>query len=65
MTPSSLVIVTDRGSLKAYRVDETPTRGPHLQLVQAFAVTDAHGRLIDKVIWRAGFPSPTAATAGT
>ena len=49
MTPSSLVIVTDRGSLKAYRVNETPTRGPSLQLVQAFNMTDAHGRLIDKV----------------
>src|SRR6184192_2556261 len=49
MTPSSLVIVTDRGSLKAYRVNETPTRGPSLQLVQAFDITDAHGRLVDKV----------------
>ena len=49
MIPSSLVIVTDRGSLKAYRVNETPTRGPSLQLVQAFNMTDAHGRFIDKV----------------
>src|SRR6476646_12212181 len=49
MTPSSLVIVTDRGSLKAYRVNETPTRGPSLQLVQAFNITDAHRRLVDKV----------------
>ncbi len=57
MTPSSLVIVTDRGSLKAYRVDETPTRGPHLRLVQAFDTTDAHGRLHDKVTDTAGrFP---------
>jgi hypothetical protein len=57
MTPSSLVIVIDRGSLKAYRVEETPTRGPHLQLVQAFDVTDAHGRLSDKVTDMAGrFP---------
>jgi Protein required for attachment to host cells len=57
MTPSSLVIVTDRGSLKAYRVNETPTRGPSLQLVQAFNMTDAHGRLIDKVSDLAGrFP---------
>ncbi|HXO93454.1 MAG TPA: hypothetical protein VN825_04930, partial [Candidatus Acidoferrum sp.] len=57
MTPSSLVIVTDRGSLKAYRVTETPTRGPSLQLVQAFNMTDAHGRLIDKVSDFAGrFP---------
>jgi hypothetical protein len=57
MTPSSLVIVTDRGSLKAYRVDETPTRGPSLQLVQAFDITDAHGKLGDKVTDLAGrFP---------
>src|SRR4029078_112728 len=54
MTPSSLVLVTDRGSLKAYRVNETPTRGPSLQLVQAFNITDAHGRLVDKVSDLAG-----------
>src|SRR5207245_4296247 len=57
MTPTSLVIVTDRGSLKAYRVAETPTRGPSLQLVQAFNITDAHGRLVDKLSDVAGrFP---------
>jgi hypothetical protein len=57
MTPTSLVIVVDRGSLKAYRVNETPTRGPSLHLVQAFNITDAHGRLLDKVTDQAGrFP---------
>ena len=57
MTPTSLVIVTDRGSLKAYRVDETPTRGPSLRLIQAFDITEAHNRLIDKVTDMAGrFP---------
>lgn len=40
MTATSLIIVADRGSLRAYRVHETPTRGPHLELVQAFEVTD-------------------------
>jgi hypothetical protein len=40
MTASSLIVVADRGSLRAYRVEETPTRGPHLKLVQAFEVTD-------------------------
>ena len=54
MTPSSLVIVTDRGGLKAYQMNQTPTRGPSLQLVQAFNITDAHGRLIDKVSDQAG-----------
>ena len=64
MTPSSLVIVTDRGSLKAYRVTETPTRGPSLQLVQAFNITDAHGRLIDKLSDLAGrFPVTDGAGA--
>jgi hypothetical protein len=57
MTPASLVIVADRGSLKAYRVDETPTRGPSLHLVQAFDLPDAHGKLIDKLTDLAGrFP---------
>ena len=54
MTPSSLIIVTDRGSLKAYKVNETPTRGPSLQLVQAFNITGAHGKLADKVTDLAG-----------
>lgn len=57
MIPSALVIVVDRGSLKAYKVNETPTRGPSLQLIQAFDVTDAHGKLLDKVTDQAGrFP---------
>jgi Protein required for attachment to host cells len=40
--------------LKAYRVNETLTRGPSLKLVQAFDVTDAHGKLVDKVTDLAG-----------
>jgi hypothetical protein len=40
MTASSLIVLADRGSLRAYRVEETPTRGLHLELVQAFEVTD-------------------------
>ncbi len=54
MIPASLVITADRGSLKAYQVNETPTRGPSLKLVQAFDVTAAHGKLIDKVTDLAG-----------
>ena len=58
------MIVTDRGSLKAYRVNETPTRGPSLELVQAFNMTDAHGRLVDKVSDLAGrFPVTEGAGA--
>src|SRR3984893_18169024 len=54
MIPASLVIAADRGSLKAYQVNETPTRGPSLKLVQAFDVTAAHGKLIEKVSDLAG-----------
>src|SRR5947199_8881151 len=54
MIPASLVIAADRGSLKAYQVNETPTRGPSLKLIQAFDITDAHGKLIDKVTDLAG-----------
>lgn len=57
MTPISLIVVVDRGSLKAYRVEDTPTRGASLQLVQAFELTDAHGRYDDKLTDQAGrFP---------
>ena len=61
MTPTSLIIVTDRGSLKAYKVNDTPTRGPSLQLVTAFDTTEAHGRYQDKMTDQAGaFPSGSA-----
>ena len=61
MTRTSLIIVTDRGSLKAYKVDETPNRGPGLRLVQAFDTTDAHGRYEDKLTDQAGaFPDGNA-----
>jgi hypothetical protein len=61
MTPTSLIIVTDRGTLKAYKVNDTPTRGPSLQLVQAFDTTDAHGRYQDKLTDQAGASSTGAA----
>jgi hypothetical protein len=60
MTPTSLIIVTDRGTLKAYKVNATPTRGPSLKLVQAFDTTDAHGRYQDKLTDQAGASSSGA-----
>lgn len=57
MIPTSLIIVADRGGIKAYRVNQTATRGASLQLVQAFDLTDAHGRYDQKVTDQAGrFP---------
>src|SRR5579864_1751704 len=64
MIPASIIIAADRGSLKAYQVNETPTRGPSLKLIQAFDVTAAHGKLIDKVTDLAGrFPVTESAGA--
>lgn len=63
MTPISLIIVTDRGSLKAYKVRETPNRGAALTLAQAFDTTDAHGRYQNKVTDQAG-QFPTGKTGG-
>src|SRR5438477_13110835 len=64
MIPASLVIAAGRGTLKAYQVNETPTRGPSLKLIQAFDITDAHGRLVDKVTDLAGrFPVTESAGA--
>src|ERR1700736_1043997 len=60
MTPTSLIIVTDRGTLKAYKVNDTPTRGSSLKLVQAFDTTDAHGRYQDKLTDQAGASSSGA-----
>ncbi|MGZ4983301.1 MAG: host attachment protein [Chthoniobacterales bacterium] len=43
MRPTSLIIVADRGSLRAYRVGETATRGAGLTLVQAFELPEVEG----------------------
>ncbi len=57
MTSTSLIVVADRGEVKAYRVTDTPNRGASLQLVQAFDITDAHGRYDTKLTDQAGrFP---------
>lgn len=54
MTPTSLIVLADRGGVKAYRVNDTPNRGASLRLVQAFDITDAHGRCEDKLTDQAG-----------
>lgn len=62
MITNSLLIIFDRGSLKAWRVDETPNRPePALRLIQSFEITDAHGRYEDKLTDQAGrFPVGTS-----
>ena len=52
MTPTSLIVLADRGGLKVYRVLEVPAHGPGLQLIQALEITDAKqfaDKLSDKV----------------
>ncbi|MEP6937467.1 MAG: host attachment protein [Chthoniobacterales bacterium] len=57
MIPTSLIVVADRGSLKAYKVTQTPNRDATLQITRAFDLTDAHGRYEDKLTDHAGrFP---------
>src|SRR5450432_3115366 len=57
MTPTTLIVVAYRGGVKAYRVNDAPNRGASLQLVQAFGITDAHGRYDNKLTDQAGrFP---------
>jgi hypothetical protein len=45
MTPTSLVILADRGGLKAYAITETPTRGPRLRMLDDFQITGSEREL--------------------
>ena len=47
---NTLVVVTDLGCLKAYRLEnEHPNRTPHLELLEEFTNAEAHGKLVEKV----------------
>ena len=41
---ASLVVVADRGAVKAYKVIQTPARGPSAQLIEEQAPREAHER---------------------
>lgn len=60
---SSLLIVTDRGSFKAYALEPTVVRGTMPRLLQTFQIADAHGRYQDKVTDQAG-AFPNSGTGG-
>jgi hypothetical protein len=60
---SSFLIVTDRGNLKAYRVEKAAgERPPRLQLVQAISLAEAHARTGDVNTDSAGRFPGTGAT---
>lgn len=55
MLNNLLLVVADRGGLKAFRVEPNPTpRAPRLRQVQNLDLTISHGRYADKVTDQAG-----------
>jgi len=47
---NTLVVVTDLGCLRAYRLENShANHTPRLELVEEFMSADAHGKLVDKV----------------
>ena len=49
-----VVVVTDRGDFKAYKLERTERDTPRLSLMEEFLPTSSHGRLLDKVSDQAG-----------
>jgi len=60
---NTLVVVTDLGGMKAYRLDDNqPHKVPRLELLAEFTNAEAHQRLVDQVTDLAGrFPRSRAA----
>lgn len=60
-----LIIVTDLGMLKAYRLESTPQGTPHLEPIEERLLEDAHHRLSEQVTDFAGrHVAPTAKNWG-
>ncbi len=49
-----VVIVTDLGHFKAYRLVQNPLESPRLELIKEEDIIDAHGRLSEKLTDEAG-----------
>ena len=62
MLINTLLIVADRGGLRAYRVGENPNRAPGLHLIDSFEAQETHGRFQDKVTDQAGRFKGTSAS---
>jgi hypothetical protein len=57
MIKNRLIIVADRGTMKAYRVEKAAGRGARLELVQSLEVPEAHAKYQDRMTDMAGrFP---------
>lgn len=62
---NTVIVVTDLGSFKAYRLDQTPVKKtPRLELIEEFVTVDAHSKMSEKLTDMAGrnrSPSSTMA----
>jgi hypothetical protein len=67
MLNNLLLVVADRGGLKAFRVESNPPpRPPRLRQVQSLELTISHGRYADKVTDQAGrFGTSTPGVGGS
>ena len=51
---NTIIVATDLGAFKAYRLDRTQMNTPRLELLEEMELVDGHGRLGDKVTDQAG-----------
>src|SRR6185503_6676082 len=49
-----VVVVTDQGNFKAYKLEKTDRNTPRLVLMEEFLPVNGHGKLLDKVSDQAG-----------
>ena len=51
---NTVIIVTDLGLFKAYKLEHTIRQTPRLELLEELESVDAHGKIVDKVTDHAG-----------
>jgi len=51
---NTIIVTTDLGAFKAYRLDRTQRNTPRLELIEELELVDGHGRLGDKLTYQAG-----------
>lgn len=49
-----VIVVTDQGNFKAYKLERTDMNTPRLTLLEEFLPVNGHGKLLDKVSDQAG-----------
>jgi len=60
----TIIVTTDLGAFKAYRLDRTELNTPRLELIEEMELVDGHGKLGDKVTDQAGrYSVPTQSMA--